>query len=140
MKKTHIVSLVMVAAAMVIIMVSLGGSSQYVNFEKAQEYPDEEYHVVGELMKDKPITYNPKENPNRFVFYMKDKEGNARKVVYNNGKPRDIERSDRLVIVGEMKNKETFQANKILMKCPSKYKNDKIVTNKKEAVNNNNEL
>ena len=134
MKKTHIIGLVVLAVAMVVIMVSLKDSSNYVGFKKAQAYPSNEYHVIGELAEDKPLEYNPTENPNHFSFYMKDQKGNQKKVVYKDAKPQDFERSDRIVIVGQMKNQETFKAHKILMKCPSKYKEDKVVKTTKETA------
>ena len=135
MKKTHILGLVLVAVAMGIIMVALGDSSKYVNFEKAQAYPDEEYHVVGKLVEEKPMIYEPRKNPNKFTFYLEDKQGTVKKVVYNDGKPRDIERSDKIVIMGSMKDDKTFKANNILMKCPSKYKKEGVMSNTKEAMN-----
>ena len=43
----------------------------------------------------------------------------------NKPKPQDFERSESVVVTGEMRNNE-FVANEILMKCPSKYKDDEI--------------
>jgi cytochrome c-type biogenesis protein CcmE len=48
-------------------------------------------------------------------------------VVYKSTKPEDFERSDQIVLVGKMENNE-FHASSIQMKCPSKYKQDKIDT------------
>ncbi len=140
MKKTHIIGLVILAVAMVVIIISLKDSSNYVGFKHAEAYPNHEYHVIGELVEDKPMKYKPRKNPNHFTFYMKDKKGNKKKVVYHDAKPNDFERSDRIVIVGQMKNEQTFEANKILMKCPSKYKNENVVKTSKETATSSNEL
>lgn len=135
MKKTHIIGLVLLAASMGIIMVSLGDSSNYVTFDEAADDPNEQYHVVGQLVDDKPAVYNPRENPNKFTFHLKDEKGNTRKVVYNDAKPRDIEQTDRIVLVGQMKGNATFHAERILMKCPSKYKEERVMDKDQEMAN-----
>ena len=75
---------------------------------------------MGELNKDKAIYYSPEENVNEFSFYMIDNKGVEKKVVFNGAKPQDFERSEQVVITGTLKGDDFF-ANKILMKCPSKY-------------------
>jgi cytochrome c-type biogenesis protein CcmE len=62
-------------------------------------------------------------NANSFSFYMFDEKGVEKRVVYNNAKPQDFEKSEKVVIVGKMKGEE-FVATSMLLKCPSKY-NDK---------------
>jgi len=66
------------------------------------------------------LEYNPEENANLFGFYLVDRNGTERKVVFKGTKPQDFERSEPAVIIGKM-NGEVFNADKILMKCPSKY-------------------
>ena len=46
-------------------------------------------------------------------------------MVYFNPKPQDFERSEQVVITGNMKN-DVFVADKILLKCPSKYTENEI--------------
>jgi cytochrome c-type biogenesis protein CcmE len=41
-------------------------------------------------------------------------------VIFNGNKPQDFERSEQVVIKGKMQG-TAFQADEILMKCPSKY-------------------
>jgi cytochrome c-type biogenesis protein CcmE len=48
-------------------------------------------------------------------------------VVFTGTKPQDFERSEQIVLTGQMRGKE-FHASKILMKCPSKYTQDKLET------------
>ena len=62
---------------------------------------------------------------NYFSFYMRDTVGNECKVVYTGTKPEDFDKSDKIVLVGQM-NKDAFHASHILMKCPSKYTKDQI--------------
>ena len=51
---------------------------------------------------------------------MRDTAGIEQKVIYAQAKPQDFEKSEKIVIVGQMK-EEYFAASQILMKCPSKY-------------------
>ena len=69
--------------------------------------------------------YDAEKDANHFAFYMKDEKGAVNKVVYNGTKPQDFERSEKLVLIGQME-KDTFYASKILMKCPSKYNDDLV--------------
>jgi len=51
---------------------------------------------------------------------MTDKEGKECKVVLNQSKPQDFERSEEIVLKGKAVGEE-FHATDMLMKCPSKY-------------------
>jgi cytochrome c-type biogenesis protein CcmE len=51
-----------------------------------------------------------------------DNAGIETKVTYNGSKPQDFERSEQIVITGKYQGNQ-FYADKILMKCPSKYNN-----------------
>lgn len=125
MKRTHIVLLVLVAAAVAIIISMFGDFSTYETFASAAKDPGKPYHVIGVLAKDKAMDYDPVKDPNHFTFYVQDKAGNVNKVVFNGAKPTDIERSEQIVMMGYMEGDE-FRCNKIQMKCPSKYKNDQV--------------
>jgi cytochrome c-type biogenesis protein CcmE len=125
MKKIHIVFIVLIAVAIAAIMSTVADSSTYSSFAAAAQNPDTEYHVVGKLNKEKPLEYNPQVNANLFAFYMKDNEGTELKVEFNGTKPQDFERSEQIVITGRADGK-VFHAEKILMKCPSKYNNGQV--------------
>ena len=47
------------------------------------------------------------------------------KVVFDGAKPQDFELSEQIVVTGRMKD-DTFIATDLLMKCPSKYKDEEI--------------
>lgn len=120
MKKTHIIAIIIIACAIGAIMGTVADSSTYASFSIAAENPDDEFHVVGMLCREKEIIYDPVKDANLFTFYMKDNEGNERRVIFNGSKPQDFERSEQIVITGQAIGNE-FKAEKILMKCPSKY-------------------
>jgi cytochrome c-type biogenesis protein CcmE len=132
MKKTHLIALIAIALSIGVIISMVSESSSYQDFETARQYKGQEFYVVGDLVEDKPLTYNPEENPNHFSFYMEDKNGEVHKVVYNGAKPQDFERSEEIVLVGAMEN-GTFQARKLLLKCPSKYKEKEVAPDKTKA-------
>jgi cytochrome c-type biogenesis protein CcmE len=125
MKKTHIISIVIIAAAIVFLVSMLSNSSTYADFSEAAKLgPDEDVHVAGQLVRTKPMEYNPQVDPNRFVFYMTDRNNVERKVVLLKSKPQDFERTPQVVAIGSMKGNE-FVAKDVLMKCPSKYNDGK---------------
>lgn len=121
MKKTHIIGILVIAVCIAIVVGSLYDASSYANFEKAFTNPGEEYHVVGTLDTTKPVIYEPRENPNLTIFYLLDENNVSKRVHLNKSKPQDFERSETIVLIGSAKEAETFEANNILMKCPSKY-------------------
>lgn len=125
MKKSHIVLLVLVAAAVTIIVSMFGDFSTYETFASAAQDQGKQYHVIGELAKGKAMQYDPVKDPNHFSFYVEDKGGNVSQVVFKGAKPTDIEKSEQIVMTGYMEG-EVFHCSKIQMKCPSKYENDQI--------------
>lgn len=134
MKKGHIIGLVVIAIAVTIVITSVGDASSYVNFSEAKEMAsygnEEKIHVVGQLKKNENgevvgIEVSP--NKLSFTFVMIDEDNNEQQVFYNEPVPADFIRSEQVVVVGSYKN-EIFLADKILMKCPSKYKETELKT------------
>lgn len=124
MKKIHIIGIVIIAVAIAVIFSSLKNTTSYADFAEAEANPDKEYHVVGKLEKDAPQIYEPRINPDEFIFTMKDNKGVTKQVVLHKNKPQDFERSEQIVLIGKMQDGQ-FHANDILMKCPSKYNDGK---------------
>lgn len=144
MKTSHIIGIVVIAIAIGMIIVAAGDAGQYVSFDeafaKAQNGNNQNVHVVGKLKKDSHgkytgMEYNPQIDPNVFKFVLVDSKGQAVKVTYHSPKPNDFERAEQVVVVGKASGKE-FVANKILMKCPSKYEDGKIETVEAESKKN----
>src|SRR5690606_30954167 len=106
-----------------------GDASVYVSFDEAKELAEDgnkkKVHVVGRLTKDAQghitgMHYDPVKDPNYFSFVLSDTNKVEQRVVYFNPMPQDFERSEQVVITGNMR-EEVFVADKILLKCPSKY-------------------
>ncbi|WMJ71935.1 cytochrome c maturation protein CcmE [Cytophagaceae bacterium ABcell3] len=120
MKKANVLAIVIIAISAGIIISTASTNSTYADFAKASESEGGDFTVVGSLQKGKSIEYNPSIDPNLVTFFMVDKMGNESKVVLNQSKPQDMERSEDVVVKGRMKD-GVFYATTILFKCPSKY-------------------
>ena len=117
----------MISIAIAIIINASGDVSTYADFDTAAK-TGERVKVTGILAKDKDMQYDPENAPNIFRFYMTDSKENTREVVLSKPKPQDFELSEQIVLTGSMKEDGKFYADEILMKCPSKYKNEEIYT------------
>ncbi len=93
----------------------------YMDFEQAAQ-TGSQAHVVGTWVDDQPTRYD--RSANVFVFYMKDETGTVRKVRYPNPKPANFEQAEQVVVEGTMDG-DAFAADDILVKCPSKYNEQK---------------
>ncbi|EIM75576.1 hypothetical protein A3SI_13088 [Nitritalea halalkaliphila LW7] len=135
MKKGHIVGLGIIAIAIVIIVSMLGDASTYESFTTARAMlergDDKAIHVVGELKKSpagQVEGIEVSEGKTSFYFMMVDNDGTEQRVFYNQPVPADFQRSEQVVVIGSYRNPELFVADKILMKCPSKYQENEVNT------------
>lgn len=124
MRKSAIIGLITIAICVGFLISLNAGTSNYSTFTEAAK-DSREFHVMGYWEKEKGMYYDALKDANHFSFYMKDEKNVVKKVIYNGTKPQDFERSEKLVLIGKMKD-DTFYASKILMKCPSKYNNDLV--------------
>lgn len=132
MKKSHIIGIVVIAIAIGIILTTAGDASSYVTFEEAKRRESDgdrsKIHVVGKLKKtdsDKAMDIFPSDDQLSFTFMMLDENEEEQKVFYPNPIPQDFDRSEQVVVVGSYQ-KGLFVADKILLKCPSKYQGEEI--------------
>lgn len=128
MKKIHLAVLLLVGLLIGYIITMSSSYTTYETFATAYSNTGKDFQVVGTLDKDQPLIYDPEKDPNYFAFSMIDKQGDKRKVVYKGSKPQDFERSEQIVLTGHS-NGDEFLASKILLKCPSKYIQDKLDEN-----------
>ncbi len=141
MKKGHIIAIVAIAIAIAMLISTAGDASRYVNFDEAKTLAENgnntKIHVVGTLKKNPQgdileMNYNPAQDPNLFTFTLVDDQNREERVIFRNPKPADFERSEQVVVVGGFKNGH-FVADKILMKCPSKYQENTLEVKEAEA-------
>lgn len=123
MKKTHIIALVLIAVAIAALISFMGNVTTYETIASAKQKPGKFVNLIAKMDKSQPMNYDPIKNPNYLSFTALDTLGNSIEVVYHNTKPTDMEKSERLVLKGKVEN-EKFECKEILLKCPSKYKDD----------------
>lgn len=132
MKKSHILIIVVIAVAVGILVTTADDASSYVTFTEAYQLASsgntKNIHVVGELKKDASghvVGIREGMDKVSFSFVMVDESGKEQKVEYREPMPADFMRSEKVVVIGNYSG-DTFQANKILLKCPSKYQEQKM--------------
>lgn len=136
MKKSAIVGLITIAICVGFLLTLNADTNTYSDFNQAKSRGGEQ-HVVGVWDKSEDLYYDALKDPNHFSFYMLDQSNVQSKVIYKGTKPQDFEKSEKLVLVGEMRD-DVFYASKILMKCPSKYNDQLVEVNLDGTVNQNN--
>ncbi|HCM77051.1 MAG TPA: cytochrome C biogenesis protein [Cytophagales bacterium] len=132
MKKSHILAIVVIAAAIGIIIATAGDASTYVNFNQAYKMAEAgnktSIHVVGQLKKDDNghvIGLDNAPDNLSFSFILVDDNNREQKVFYNEPMPPDFTRSENVVVIGGYQG-DNFVASKILLKCPSKYQEQSV--------------
>jgi cytochrome c-type biogenesis protein CcmE len=123
MKKIHIIILGAIAVIIAGLLTMMKDLTTYDSIASAKQKEGKYVHLIAKLDKSKPIEYDPVKDPNYLSFYAVDSLGNETKVIYLNSKPNEFEHSERIVLKGKMQG-EVFACKEILLKCPSKYKDD----------------
>ena len=123
MKKIHIVLLILIAGTIAVLVSFMGTLSTYDTVKSAMKKQGKVVSIIAKLDRTHPIEYDAVKNPNYLSFVAYDSLGSNMKVVYRKEKPANLEHSERLVLKGRM-NYDHFDCTEILMKCPSKYKDD----------------
>jgi cytochrome c-type biogenesis protein CcmE len=119
-KRGIAIAIVIVAAS--VGMMSLftgGGVTPYVGFAEARAAKSN-VQVMGEIA---PIPSSYDAEKGSFIFYIIDSNGDQMKVVYGGTKPGNFDQATSVVCIGQYKS-DTFHAEKLLVKCPSKYQNE----------------
>ncbi len=116
--KTAIAITVVVIAAGVGLwsLIGGGGVTPYVGFAEARA-AGSNVQVMGEVL-PAGTDYDPTQGT--FSFFITDDTGDRMKVVYGGIKPGNFDQATSVVCIGQYSD-DTFQADKLLVKCPSKY-------------------
>ena len=124
MKRTSIIILVAIAIGIGTLISMSVDFSTYDTVGSAMKKQGKFVHLIARMDKTTPLDYDPAKNPNYLSFFAVDSLGEKTRVIYRNTKPPELEQSDRIVLEGKMDG-NTFECSQILLKCPSKYKDDK---------------
>lgn len=132
MKKSSIIGLVVIAIAVGIIVSTSADASAYVTFSTAKEMADngqsKMIHVVGQLKKDaqgRPLGVVPASNKLSVSFLMVDEDQREQQVFLDEPMPADLLRSEQVVVIGNYQD-DVFVADRVLLKCPSKYEETEL--------------
>jgi cytochrome c-type biogenesis protein CcmE len=108
---------VSLAAMLAIGVVFTVNASPYVDVEQALVNGGDGLHLLGTI--EKPtVRSNPLQR--EITFDVIDAKGKTMHVDYHGEAISNIDEADKVVAVGSVKNGE-FEANRLLIKCPSKY-------------------
>lgn len=137
MKRINIVILVFIAIAIAVLVSFMGNLSTYETIASAKEKEGKSVTIVAKLDNSQPIEYDPVKDPNYVSFHVVDTMGNKAKVVYHYEKPYDMDKTERIVLKGKMRNGvfDITQKDGILITCPSKYKDDPYIIKKNLSQN-----
>ena len=127
MKKSHIILIILIAAVAAIIVSTYTSARDSVTFADAREEVGKQVKIVGTFDKTKSIRYDAMTNANLTKFFVIDANGESVEVNLTDkqGKPMGLEQSENVTIEGKFGADGTFQASHLLMKCPSKYNEQK---------------
>lgn len=123
MNNRTLILIIITAIFMVFLMINFASNTSiYTDFQTAKK-TNEEVHIVAEWIKREQAYYDPQKD--QFSFFLRDTLGNEAFVIYPDPKPVNFEQADKVVVIGKFQS-DTFLANKILMKCPSKYEDKNL--------------
>lgn len=127
MKKSSLIGIVVIAIAIAVIVSTSSSASSYVTFDEAYSLSENgnagSIHVVGELKKNSNgqiVGVQPSSDMLSVQFILVDENQKEQKVFLNSPMPSDLLNSEKVVVIGGYKN-DRFMADKVLLKCPSKY-------------------
>ncbi|HNX23143.1 MAG TPA: cytochrome c maturation protein CcmE [Spirochaetota bacterium] len=118
--------LVFIAALILLVTAILSLSddlfSPYVTFQYAEKHPGKYVQIIGKRAKDTEVTHSAA----GFTFTLIDESGSRLTIFHNGVKPQNFEHTEQVVVLGKYSSDKTiFEADKVLVKCPSKYEKEK---------------
>ncbi|MDX2286294.1 MAG: cytochrome c maturation protein CcmE [Bacteroidia bacterium] len=123
MKPLHIAILAGLAVFMVALGVNFSQSASiYTDFATAKR-KDKQVHIVGQWVDREAAHYDAAQD--LFSFYVKDTTQRVELVKYYDPMPVNFEQAEKVVLIGAY-DQDAFVAEKIVMKCPSKYEPTQI--------------
>jgi len=127
MKKSHIVLILLIAVVSAILVSTYTSSVDSSTFAQAKAEPDKQFKITGTFDKTRGVKYDALADANLTVFNMIDQSGISHEVYLHDaqGKPMGLEQSESVTVEGKFDATGEFHASHLLMKCPSKYNDQK---------------
>jgi cytochrome c-type biogenesis protein CcmE len=107
-----------IAGLCAIVFVFIKNSSPYVTVAQARESSSPSVHLAGDIDKSS-LAFSA----SSATFLITDEEGATTTVVYDGPPPANMGEATKVVAIGKMEG-DHFAANKLLLKCPSKYESE----------------
>lgn len=121
MKYRNIIIFIAALALLVLAIFSLSDNilSPYVPFDEAKSNPGTYVQVIGRLDQSVPVAYRE----GAFTFTAIDSKESKLNIIHRGVKPQNFEHTEQVVMLGKYdKSGDIFEADKVLVKCPSKYR------------------
>ncbi len=124
MKPAYIIAFIILAISLVATLVSFSGAiAQHVSIPQAMTRTGETVQVPGDIQKD-TVRYDSLRGELRFDIVDKTDQKTRMTVVYAQPKPENFDSATSVEAVGRYKD-GVFRADNLLIKCPSKYSDEK---------------
>lgn len=124
MKPAYLIALVVITVCMVVTMWAFTNSmAHHVTIADALRKPGETVQVPGVILKD-TVTFDVTKGHLRFDIVDSKDPKSRLTVVYAQPKPENFDTADKVEAVGMIKD-GVFYAQNLLVKCPSKYNDEK---------------
>ena len=117
MKPKYIIGLLVILVFVVFAAINLSKSlTPYVSVQEARES-----QRVVQVKGQRVVGSENFDIENKiFKFKMADEKGEEFEVIYHGVKPANLEQAEEIVVIGRFEG-GTFEADQLLVKCPSKY-------------------
>jgi cytochrome c-type biogenesis protein CcmE len=119
MKAGTVATVVLTVAGMcAVVFAFVRNSSPYVTIAEAKATDHDSVHLTGDIDKSTVSV-----GRGTVAFMITDEEGARAQVVFSGPPPTNLAEATKVVAIGSMKG-ETFEAHKLLLKCPTKYESE----------------
>jgi cytochrome c-type biogenesis protein CcmE len=124
MKPAYLIATVVIAVCMVVTMYTFSGAvANHVNIAHAKTKPHDVIQVPGDIDKS-TVIFDAVRGRLEFEIVDRKDKSQRMKVVYAQPKPENFDTANSVEAIGSYKN-GVFVAQNLLVKCPSKYNDEK---------------
>lgn len=129
-KPAFIIAFAVIAVSMVVTLLSFANSiSHHMTIAQAKLKPGESVQIPGSIVKES-IVFDPIKGGLTFDIVDKADPKQRLTVVYPEPKPENFDTATSVEAIGTYKD-GVFRADRLLVKCPSKYSDEKLAPEKK---------